>query len=78
MVANICPKLSRRLTRALGLKDTARLDTKKPRVFAIEISPQTALGLLLNSLESLGDLIPMIVFFPEKYKIHLCGCSNKL
>ena len=66
-VANIRPKLSRRPTHTLGSKVTSSLNTKKPRVFAIEIPAKTALGLIkfsLNSLEFLGDFIVMIVLFP--------------
>ena len=80
-VTNIRPKLSRRLIYALGSKVTASLDTKKPRVYAVEIPAKTALGLIkfsFNSLEFLGDLILMIVLFLSNYKLHLCGCSNKL
>ena len=81
-VASIRPKLSRRLTHALGSKVTVSLDTNKSRVFAVEIPAKTALGLItsrfsLNSLEQFGYLIVMIVLFPSKYEI-LCGCSSKL
>ena len=51
-VANIRPKLSRRLAHALGSKVTANLDTKKARVFAVEIPAKTALGLIKFSLNS--------------------------
>ena len=83
-VANIRPKLSRRLTHALGSKVAASLDTiRNPRVglFAVEIPAKTALRLIkfsLNSPEFLGDLIVMIVLFPSKYEIHLYGGSSKL
>ena len=61
-VANIRPKLSRRLFHALGSKVTAYLDIKKPRVFAVKIliPAKRALGLIkfsLHSLEFLGDFI---------------------
>ena len=52
-VPNIQPKLSRRHVYALGSKVTATLDTKKPRVFAIEIPAKTALNLNKFSLNSL-------------------------
>ena len=85
-VANIRPKLSRRLNHALGSKVTASLDIKKPCVFAVEIAAKTALGLFrfsLNSLEFLGDFIVMIVLFLSKYEVHCvvvpanCNCHVK-
>ena len=69
-VANIRPKSSRRFTLALGSKVTASLDTKKPRVFAVEIPAKTALGLIKFSLNSFR--------IPWRFNCHDCIVPFKI